>query len=601
MTFQLQNITLAKLVPSKLNVRRTGTTERVDELAASISAHGLLQNLTVKPTAKGKFEVVAGGRRLAALKLLAKRKAWDEPVPCQVMEGDNITEISLAENALQAPMHPADQYEAFAKLHDAGMSSEDIAARFGVTPHVVAQRLKLGAVSSKLMALYREGEMNLEQLSAFAITDDHERQEQVWDQLHLDRSRHAILEALGEGHVSTDDRRARFVGMEVYQAAGGQVLRDLFDEEGGGFLTDAALLNRLVRERLEAVAEGLRTEGWKWVQVEPEFDYALVAEMRRIYPEPQELTEDEQRQIEELERRYAELSEGSEEGDVDADQEVDRIDAEIERIQGTESFGSDIMARAGVFVSVGRDGAARIERAYVRREDDGDESEEPGGQTADAAPGSKARPAIPDSLMEELSAHRSAALARELAQRPELALLAITHAMALNLLYRGGNEGCLDISARRPYLARYAGGIETSIAGQAIEERHAAWQNELPRDPGDLWDFLMGLAPERQMSLLAHCASLTIDAVTNSKMRDKLGAQRHTTQLAAAVALDMTKYWRPDAGYFGRLTKPQILAAVREATSPDLAQSCEALKKSEMAARAAKLVEPTGWLPEQLR
>ena len=94
------------------------------------------------------------------------------------------TEISLAENAIRTDMHPADQYEAFAKLHDEeGKSAEDIAARFGVTAAVVRQRLKLGAVSPKLRALYRKGEMNLDQLSAFAITEDHERQERVWREL----------------------------------------------------------------------------------------------------------------------------------------------------------------------------------------------------------------------------------------------------------------------------------------------------------------------------------------------------------------------------------------------------------------------------------
>ena len=151
-------------------------------------------------------------------------------------------------------MHPADQYEAFAKLHDEeGMSAEDIAARFGVTAAVVRQRLKLGAVSPKLMALYRKGEMNLDQLSAFAITEDHERQERVWSELPpFNRSREAILRALSEGQVRSDDRRAVFVGAKAYEEAGGSIIRDLFDAEGGGFFADAELLNRLAREKLQA-------------------------------------------------------------------------------------------------------------------------------------------------------------------------------------------------------------------------------------------------------------------------------------------------------------------------------------------------------------
>ena len=146
-------IPLSKLVPSLANVRKTGRDVGIEELAASIASHGLLQNLTVRPVLNaagaetGNFEVVAGGRRLAALKLLVKRKAIakNHAVPCAFMPGFSGEEVSLAENVFQAPMHPADQYEAFARLHtEQGLSAEDIAARFGVTPAVVKQRLRLG-------------------------------------------------------------------------------------------------------------------------------------------------------------------------------------------------------------------------------------------------------------------------------------------------------------------------------------------------------------------------------------------------------------------------------------------------------------------------
>ena len=94
-------------------------------------------------------------------------------------------------------MHPADVYEAFAELHtEQGMGVEDIAARFGVTPAVVKQRLSLGAVSPALLTLYRAGAMNLEQLTAFTVTDDHARQQEVWDTLGWDKGRRAILRAL---------------------------------------------------------------------------------------------------------------------------------------------------------------------------------------------------------------------------------------------------------------------------------------------------------------------------------------------------------------------------------------------------------------------
>jgi ParB family chromosome partitioning protein len=161
---KIKNIPLSQLVPSPDNVRKTDRMNGIAGLAANIAAKGLLQNLQVRPAASGTFEVVAGGRRLAALKLLAKKKAIakDAPVACNVLAKDeDAAEISLAENEMRQAMHPADQFEAFKALVDSDHGIEDVAARFGVTPTVVRQRLKLAAVSPMLMALYRKAAMSL--------------------------------------------------------------------------------------------------------------------------------------------------------------------------------------------------------------------------------------------------------------------------------------------------------------------------------------------------------------------------------------------------------------------------------------------------------
>jgi ParB family transcriptional regulator, chromosome partitioning protein len=144
---QFHTIPLSKLVPSPENVQKTNTKEGTEGLAANIKAQGLLSNLIVRATAGGKFEVVAGGRRLAALKHLAKTEKQDEDksqIPCSVIEGDeDAHEISLSENEMRAAMHPADQFEAFKKLADEGQGRATIAAKSRVTPCVVGQRLKL--------------------------------------------------------------------------------------------------------------------------------------------------------------------------------------------------------------------------------------------------------------------------------------------------------------------------------------------------------------------------------------------------------------------------------------------------------------------------
>jgi ParB family chromosome partitioning protein len=210
----MQTIPLTQLVPSAQNVRKTGTKDGIEALAASIAAHGLLQNLQVRPATGGHYEVVAGGRRLAALKLLAKQKqiAADYPVPCRALDGADATEISLAENEMRLPMHPADQFDAFKKLADNGKGPEEIAARFGTTAKIVMQRLKLAVVSPKLIALYRKDEMTLDCLMAFTVSDQHRQQEKVWAALpDWARERPGqIRDALTEKHFAADGKLAQF-------------------------------------------------------------------------------------------------------------------------------------------------------------------------------------------------------------------------------------------------------------------------------------------------------------------------------------------------------------------------------------------------------
>lgn len=238
----LETIPLSKLVPAACNVRKTGAIV-IEDLAASIAAHGLLQNLQVRPLTHnngkltGRYEVIAGGRRLAALKRLAKDKVVpkDYPVPCNVLGTEDGAEISLAENVIRLAMHPADQFEAFAALASQGHDAEEIATRFGATAAHVRKLLRLAAVSPTLIAAYRDGEMTLDQLMAFTVSDDPVAQERVWsDQFDLNPS--SIRRALTEAWVDAGHRCARFVGLEAYAAAGGAIVRDLFQEDHEGYL-----------------------------------------------------------------------------------------------------------------------------------------------------------------------------------------------------------------------------------------------------------------------------------------------------------------------------------------------------------------------------
>ena len=260
------SIPLNKLVPWDGNVRKTGADEGLEELKASIAAVGILQSLVVKKTNRGKYAIIAGRRRFRASCALAEegRMASDAPMPCRIVPGSaDPTEISLTENVVRAPMHPADQFEAFRALVDDGSSVADIAARFGMAETAVKQRLKLARVSPIVFEAYRGGELSLEQVQAFAVSDDHAAQERVFGELsHRNATRKTSAALSPRMRFAATDRRARFVTVAAYEEAGGAVKRDLFAEgDEGVFLLDAALLDRLAQTEASGASRSAQSRG----------------------------------------------------------------------------------------------------------------------------------------------------------------------------------------------------------------------------------------------------------------------------------------------------------------------------------------------------
>ena len=242
---QSRDIPFDKLVLSQSNVRHIKAGVAIEELAQDIARRTLLQSLTVRPvlgedgTETGTYEIPAGGRRFRALELLVRQKrlARTAPIPCMIRTDGIAEEDSLAENVQRAPLHPLDQYRAFQALRDKGLS-EEIAATFFVTAAVVKQRLRLASVSPRLLDVYAEDGMTLDQLMAFTVSTDHERQDQVWEAVRHSylKEPHQIRRMLTEGAVRASDKRALFVGVDAYVEAGGTVLRDLFQADDGGWL-----------------------------------------------------------------------------------------------------------------------------------------------------------------------------------------------------------------------------------------------------------------------------------------------------------------------------------------------------------------------------
>ncbi|AST28127.1 chromosome partitioning protein ParB [Ralstonia pseudosolanacearum] len=459
-------VPLSQLVlrPTGRNVRKTPRMS-IPELAASIQRVGLLQNLIVIAAADGEhYEVVAGGRRLAALKLLAKKhrisKEWE--VPClQVADGTART-ASLTENVQREAMHPADQFEAFAALVAEGRPIEDIAADFSVTPLVVQRRLKLANVSPRLMADYRADAVTLDQLMALAITDDHAAQESAfYDSPTWQRNPSQLRDRLTEREIDAYRHPlVRFVGLDTYGAAGGGVRRDLFAEgDAGVYLTDAALLERLAQDKLAGIAAEVKAEGWAWVDATHAVTHADLHAFQRAPRERREPTKREAQRIKKLQTKMHELAAA-----VD-----DALDAEDE------------------------------EKADALQEEG-----------------------------EAVSAHRTAALQIEVARHPQVALAALVHGMVQTVLQGGyhGHDLPLGVSLKvQDRLEGMASDWPESPAAVALRELQQVAGEALPEDSAELFAALLAKSQDELVRLLAVCVAVTVDVVTPRTTRQQPGEE----------------------------------------------------------------------------
>lgn len=615
-------VPLSQLLPrrSKRNVRTTPR-QSIPELAASIARVGLLQNLIVILSADGEqYEVVAGDRRLTALKLLAKKKriAADFDVPCLLVADASARTVSLAENVQRENMHPADQFAAFAALVKEGRPIEDIAADFGVSPLVVQRRLKLANVSPRLLADYRAGAATLEQLMALTITDDHAAQQAAfYGAPEWQRSPSALRERLTEREITATHPLVRFVGLDAYTAVGGGIRRDLFAEgDAGTYLTDAALLETLVHGKLDAQAGDVRAEGWAWVEAVPHLSHAERQEFQNAPRQRREPNAREARRIASLQNRLDKLDAEREEAydaeDEDKSEALEpRREQVAEELQAIEDalrdYAPDVRAVAGAIVTLDRNGEAVIHRGLLREAEAkalrtleklrqgfsvGDGATDEESNDADEAPKTAS---LSDRLAQRLSAHRTAALQIEVARHPHVALAALVHGMVQTVLQDRyhGHDLPLGVSLKvQDRLESLAPDVSESPAAVALHTLQEVAGEALPHDSAELFAVLLTKPQDELVRLLAVCVACTVDVVIPRASQRQPGAE-----LAHAVGLDMAAWWKPTAeGYFRHIAKPAILEAVSQ-YAPEHVTRLSKLKKGDIASEAERLTDGTGWMP----
>ena len=619
-------VPLSQLLPrrSKRNVRTTPR-QSIPELAASIARIGLLQNLIVILAADGEqYEVVAGDRRLTALKLLAKKKRIpaDYEVPCLLVADASARTVSLAENVQRENMHPADQFAAFAALVKEGRSVEDIAADFGVSPLVVQRRLKLANVSPRLLADYRAGAATLEQLMALTITDDHTAQEAAfYGAPEWQRSPSKLRERLTEREIDAAHALVRFVGLDAYRQAGGGIRRDLFAEgDAGTYLTDTAVLETLVRDKLAMLAEDVRAEGWAWVEAVPHLAYEERQAFQNAPRHRREPTSREARRIASLETRLekieAELEEAcqveSSEDEAKAEKLEQRRDQVVGELQDAEDalqgYAPEVREVAGAIVTIDRSGEAVIHRGLLREAEakalrtleklrrgfGSTEGEAANDEHEDADDAPKAA-SLSDRLAQRLSAHRTAALQIEVARHPHVALAALVHGMVQKVLQPDAYGDGLPLGVRLTAQDRLEGMAPDwpeSPAAVALRELQQVAGEALPEDSAELFAALLAKSQDELVRLLAVCVASTVDVVTPRATPHQPGKE-----LAQAVGLDMAAWWKPTAeGYFKHVSKAVILDAVG-AFAPEFVTRLAKLKKADIASEAERLADGTGWMP----
>ena len=355
--------------------------------------------------------------------------------------------------------------------------------------------------------------MTLEQLMAFTVTNDHARQEQVWEVSRSGYNKEPYRSGgmLTESAVRASDRRAQFVGLEAYERAGGVVMRDLFEHDDGGWLQDPALLDRLVTEKLKAEAETMRPRAGSGSPSRPISPMATPPACASLRAEPADLT-DEERATRSAQRENDRLEAGYQDADELPD-EVDQRLGEIEAARSVLKIDPSIydpaeIARAGVFVSIDpkaccRSSAAtsgrrmRPRRRRTRRATKATDRTDTGhGQrrrcNAPSSPSAarRSKPSRTRRMTRQAAAgsarHRAdrasnAGTARRAGKQSGSRLAGGAAQLCLATFYRLGSSGaCLEIASGRPTFPAQAPGLKDSVS-PSDRRRHEDGKPACPR------------------------------------------------------------------------------------------------------------------------
>ena len=149
---------VTKIEPRPDQPRQRFDQEALEELAASIAEHGVVQPVVVRPIDKGFYQIVAGERRWRAA-----RMAGLFEVPVHIIEADDKTaaELALVENLQRENLDPIEEAEGYRSLRDKyGMTQEQIASRVAKSRPVIANALRLLALPEDVRGYLQTGALS---------------------------------------------------------------------------------------------------------------------------------------------------------------------------------------------------------------------------------------------------------------------------------------------------------------------------------------------------------------------------------------------------------------------------------------------------------
>jgi len=582
--FNIVMVSFDKLVKDPDNVRQTRTDEGIEALADNIHAEGLLQNLMVREMKDGNFAVTGGERRRTALEILVKRKQMKptDKVPCNLIESAH-TSASLSENIHRLAMHPADQFLAWAKLQDEGLTISEIAKRHGATNKLVEQRLKLGRLSPLLLDALKADEIDVETACAFTISDDQQRQEAAFHALKThwnSLNPRSVKAALTEDEIAGSNKLALFVGRDAYEKAGGEIRTDLFDEEV--YFIDAELLTNLAITKLEAEAERLKADGWAWIEIALEQDYGAGNKMRKIHLHEIPLPAKEQAEKEQLEQRYKEIEEAALNEDEASIVECETIDERLDELtQKATAYKPEDQAISGGFLSIGYDGNINLKVGYIRPQDDQE-------LTAAKRKSAEAKAAMPPQLSKalrnDLAAVRLEILQGEFLKNPIIARDLLAFHTIRKTILSGYTKSPFDLFAQK---AEGAACISKNGDMGKYVGRQAAQKltDKLPlacfdiKDVTASFEAFHALSEADKIGLQAYAAAQML----KPQLNDNFECEPTLERVAQLISVDVASYWTPNAEFFARITKKHMEEIAETVISPAFVQRHSKDKKSVFA------------------